>query len=99
MPGTNSGGENRQGKVIKSVFGPKTFPKLPSLRADRFEPSYAPSLLRAGQLPPKRHRLVSDQGRITPEMVSLTRGEFSELESSISKILAVLSDLVDCRSV
>ena len=81
MPGTNSGGE--------------TFPKLPSLRADRFEPSNTPSLLRTGQLPPEWHRLVSDQGRITPETVSFTRGggEFSELQSSLSKILAVLSDL------
>ena len=86
-------GKDRQGKVIKSAFGPKTITKLPSLRADRFEPSNAPSLLRAGQLPPEWHRLFSDQGRITPETVSFTRGEFSELQSSISKILAVLSDL------
>ena len=71
-------GKDRQGKVIKSAFGPKTFPKLPSLRADRFETSNSPSLLRAGQLPPEWHRLVSDQGRITPETVSFTRGEFRE---------------------
>ena len=37
--------------------------------------------------------MVSDQGRITPETVSFTRAEFGELQSSISKILAVLSDL------
>ena len=30
MPGTNSGGEDRQGKVIKPSYGLKTFPKLPS---------------------------------------------------------------------
>ena len=79
--------------MIKPPFGPKTFPKLPSLRAERFEPSNAPSLLWACQLPPEWHRLVSDQGRITPETVSFTKGEFGELQSSISKILAVLSDL------
>ena len=79
--------------MIKPSYGPKTFPRLPSLRANRFEPSNAPSLLRAGQLPPEWHRLVSEQGRITPETVSFTRGEFGEPQSSISKILAVLSDL------
>ena len=50
MPGTNSGGEDRLGKVTKPPYGPKTFPKLPSLRVNRFEPSNAPSSLRAGQL-------------------------------------------------
>ena len=58
-------GKDRHGKVIKAPYGPKIFPKLPSLRAVRFEPSNAPSLLRTGQLPPEWHRLVSDQGRIT----------------------------------
>ena len=86
-------GKDRYGKVIKAPYLPKTYPKLPSLRADRFEPSNAPSLSKAGQLPPEWHRLVSDQGRITPETVSFTRGEFSELQSSLSKILALLSDL------
>ena len=87
-------GKDRQGKVIlKPPYGPNTFPKLPSLRAERFEPSNAPSLLRAGQLPPEWHRLVSDQGRIIPETVSFTRGEFGELQSSILQILAVVSDL------
>ena len=48
----------------------KLYPKLPSSRAEFFEPSNAPSLLRVGQLPPEWHRLVSDQGRIFPEMVN-----------------------------
>ena len=93
MPGTNSGWEDRLGKVTKPPYGPKTFPKLPSLRVNRFEPSNAPSSLRAGQLPPEWHRLVSDQGKISPETVSFSRAEFGELQSSISKILDVLSDL------
>ena len=37
--------------------------------------------------------MVSDQGRISPETVSFTRAEFGDLQSSVSKILAVLSDL------
>ena len=37
--------------------------------------------------------MVSDQGRISPETVSFTRAEFGELQSSVLKILAVLSDL------
>ena len=86
-------GKDRHGRVMKPPFGPKTYPKLPSLNAERFEPSNAPSLLRVGQLPPEWHRLVPDQGRITPETVSFSRGEFGELQSSVSKILAVLSDL------
>ena len=49
--------------------------------------------MRVGQLPPEWHRLVPDQGRITPETVSFTRVEFGELQSSVSKILAILSDL------
>ena len=36
--------------------------------------------------------MVSDQGRISPETVSFTRAEFGELQSSVSKIPAVLSD-------
>ena len=86
-------GKDRYGRVIKPPLGQKTYPKLPSLKAERFEPSNAPSLLRVGQLPPEWHRLVSDQGRISPETVSFTRAEFGELQSSVSKILAVLSDL------
>ena len=86
-------GKDRHGKVIKPALGQKAYPKLPSLKAERFEPSNAPSLLRVGQLPPEWHRLVSDQGRISPEMVSFTRAEFGELQSSVSKMLAVLSDL------
>ena len=86
-------GKDRHWRVMKPPFGPKTYPKLPSLKAERFEPSNAPSLLRVGQLPPEWHRLVSDQGRMTPETVSFSRGEFGELQSSISKILAVLSYL------
>ena len=86
-------GKDRHGRVIKPPLGQKTYPKLPSLKAERFEPSNAPSLLRVGQLPPEWHRLVSDQGKISPETVSFTRAEFGELQSSVSKILAVLSDL------
>ena len=86
-------GKDRHGKVIKPTLGQKAYPKLLSLKAERFEPSNAPSLLRVGQLPPEWHRLVSDQGRISPETVSFTGAEFGELQSSVSKILAVLSDL------
>ena len=86
-------GKDRLGKAIKAPLGPKAYPKLPSLKAERFEPSNAPSLLRVGQLPPDWHRLVADQGKISPETVSFTRAEFSELQSSVSKMLAVLSDL------
>ena len=68
---------------MKPPFGPKTYPKLPSLKAERFEASNAPSLLRVGQLPPEWHRLVPDQGRIIPETVSFSRGEFGELQSSV----------------
>ena len=86
-------GKDRLGKAIKAPLRPKAYPKLPSLKAERFEPSNAPSLLRVGQLPPDWHRLVADQGKISPETVSFTRAEFSELQSSVSKMLAVLSDL------
>ena len=86
-------GKDRLGKVTKAPLGPKTYPKLPSLKAERFEPSNAPSLLRVGQLPPEWHRLVADQGKISPETISFTRTEFGELQSSVSKMLAVLSDL------
>ena len=79
--------------MTKAPLGPKTYPKLPSLKAERFEPSNAPSLLRVGQLPPEWHRLVADQGKISPETISFTRAEFGELQSSVSKMLAVLSDL------
>ena len=44
-------GKDRLGKVTKAPLGPKTYPKLPSLKAERFEPSNAPSFLRVGQLP------------------------------------------------
>ena len=77
-------GKDRLGKVIKAPLGPKTYPKLPSLKAERFEPSNAPSLLRVGQLPPEWHRLVADQGKISPETISFTRTEFGELQSSVS---------------
>ena len=86
-------GKDRLGKAIKAPLGPKAYLKLPSLKAERFEPSNAPSLLRVGQLPPDWHRLVADQGKISPETISFTRAEFSELQSSVSKMLAVLSDL------
>ena len=86
-------GKDRLGKVTKAPLGPKTYPKLPSLKAERFEPSNAPSFLRVGQLPPEWHRLVADQGKISPETISFTRAEFGELQSSVSKMLAVLSDL------
>ena len=86
-------GKDWLGKAIKAPLGPKAYPKLPSLKAERFEPSNAPSLLRVGQLPPDWHRLVADQGKISPETISFTRAEFSELQSSVSKMLAVLSDL------
>ena len=52
-----------------------------------------PLFLRVGQLPPEWHRLVADQGKISPETISFTRAEFGELQSSVSKMLAVLSDL------
>ena len=45
-------GKDRLGKVTKAPLGPKAYHKLPSLKAERFEPSNAPSLLRVGQLPP-----------------------------------------------
>ena len=83
MTGTNSRGEDRHGRVVKPPFGPKTYPKLPSLKAERFEPSNAPSLLRVGQLPPEWHRLVADQGRITPETVSFSRGMGSSANSNL----------------
>ena len=86
-------GKYRHGRVIKPPLEQKTYPKLPSLKAEHFEPSNAPSLLRVGQLPPEWHRLVSDQDRISPETVSFTRAEFGQLQSSVSKILAFLSDL------
>ena len=86
-------GKDRLGKVVKAPLEPKAYPKLPSLKAERFEPSNAPSLLRVGQLPPEWHRLVADQGKISPETISFTRAEFGELQSSVSKMLAVLSDL------
>ena len=86
-------GKDRLGKATKVPLGPKAYPKLPSLKAERFEPSNAPSLLRVGQLPPEWHRLVADQGRISPETISFNRTEFSELQSSVSKMLAILSDL------
>ena len=86
-------GKDRLGKATKVPLGPKAFPKLPSLKAERFEPSNAPSLLRVGQLPPEWHRLVADQGKISPETISFNRTEFSELQSSVSKMLAILSDL------
>ena len=35
-------GKDRQEKVTKPSYGPKTFPKLPSLMANRLEPSNAP---------------------------------------------------------
>ena len=94
-------GKDRLGKATKVPLGPKAYPKLPSLKAERFEPSNAPSLLRVGQLPPEWHRLVADQGRISPETISFNRTEFSELQSSVSKMLAILSDLglVGCRGV
>ena len=76
-------GKYRHGKVLMAPLGQKAYPKLPSLKAERFEPSNAPSLLRVGQLPPEWHRLVSDQGRISPETVSFTRAEFGELQSSV----------------
>ena len=65
-------GKDRHGKVIKPTLGQKSYPKLPSLRAERFVSSDASSFLRVGQLPPEWHRLVSGQGRISPETVSFT---------------------------
>ena len=72
-------GKDRHGKVIKPALGPKAYPKLPSLKAECFEPSNAPSLLRVGQLPPEWHRLVPDQGRRSPlkRLVSLGRSSAS----------------------
>ena len=40
MPGT-SYSKDRLGKVIKAPLGQKTYPKLPSLKVERFEPSNA----------------------------------------------------------
>ena len=86
-------GKDRHGKVIKPVRA-KGLSQTTILEGRTFfEPSNAPFLLRVGQLPPEWHRLVPDQGRISPEMVSFTRAEFGELQSSVSKMLAVLSDL------
>ena len=52
-----------------------------ALRVNRFDPSIAPSVLRAIKLPLERLMLVSDQGRICPETVSFTRADFGELQS------------------
>ena len=78
---------------LKPTLGQKSYPKLPSSRAELFEPSNAPSLLRVSQLPPEWHRLVSDQGRISPETVSFTGWSSASSNLRFSKILAVLSDL------
>ena len=63
----------------------KLYPKLPSSRAELFEPSNAPSLLRVGQLPL--------EGRISPETVSFTGWSSASSNLRFSKILAVFSDL------
>ena len=70
MSGNNSRGERPAWE--SHTLGQKSYPKLPSLRAERFVPSNASSFLRVGQLPPEWHRLVSGQGRISPETVSFT---------------------------
>ena len=45
-------GKDRLGKVTKAPLGPKTYPKLPSLKAERFEPSNAPSFFEGRPTPP-----------------------------------------------
>ena len=55
-------GKDRLGKPIREPYGPRAYPKLPSLRAHRFEPSNAPSLLRTGQLPTEWHRCRTRAG-------------------------------------
>ena len=81
MSGTNSRGERPAWEGHKDPFRAKDHPNLPSLKAERFEPLNAPSLLKVSQLPPEWHRLVADQGRITPQTVSFSMAEFSELQS------------------
>ena len=87
-------GKDRHGKVIKPTLGQKSYPKLPSLRAERFVPSNASSFLRVGQLPPEWHRLVSGQGRISPETVSFTGSS-----SASSNLLAVLSGCLTSQRI
>ena len=93
MSGTNSRGERPAWESHKARFRAKGLSQTTILEGRTFRTSNAPSLLRVGQLPPEWYRLVPDQGRIFPETVSFTRAEFGELQSSVSKMLAVLSDL------
>ena len=98
MSGNDSRGEETGMGKSKPTLGQKSYPKLPSSRAELFEPSNAPPpLLRVGQLLPEWHRLVSDQGRIPPpppETVSFTGWSSANSNLRFSKILG--SGLVDC---
>ena len=89
MSGTSSRGERPAWESHKAPCRAKDLSQTTVLE-DR---AFRASLLRVGQLPPAWHKLVSDQGRISPETVNFTRAEFGKLQSSVSKILAVLSDL------
>ena len=92
MSGTNSRGERPAWESHKAPSRAKDLSQTTVLEGITFR-AFKCSLLRVGQLPPEWHRLVPDQGRISPETVSFTRAEFGELQYSVSKILAVHSDL------
>ena len=86
-------GKDRHGKVFRAPFGPRTFPKLPPLRASRYAPSDTPSLLRQSALPTEWERLLRDRSKSKPDAVQLTSSDFSDIISSSQKMICLLSDL------
>ena len=94
MSGTNSRGERPAWESHKARFRAKDVSQTTVLEGRTFRAIKCPLFIEGRPTPSAEwHRLVSDQGRISPETVSFTRAEFGELQSSVSKMLAVLSDL------
>ena len=89
----NLEGKDRLGKSTLGKYKCKTYPKLPALQSSaRYTPANTPQLLQQPGLPPEWQRLMPTQAR-NPEAFQLSAAEFGELQSSVARIVALLSDL------
>lgn len=86
-------GKDRLGRSTLVKYKCKSYPKLPALQSSaRYTPCDAPQLLHQPGLPPEWHRLMPTQAK-NPEAYQLSAAEFGEIQSSVSRMVALLSDL------
>ena len=93
MSGTNYRGERPAWESHKAPCRAKDLSQTTILEGRTFRAFKCPLFIEGRPTPTRVAQIGRRPGKISPETVSFTRAEFGELQSSVSKILAVLSDL------